>query len=107
MTATHADWQSASGSEVRAMAPDGTGYTLRLVDVSPARVDNGWVAYTLRFESGADLPAEQQTYELVVGSIAEPVFLVPTGRTADGLALEAVFAQAAPTSPAPTPQKES
>jgi hypothetical protein len=107
MTATHADWQSMSGSEVRALAPDGIGYALRLVSVSPARVDNGWLAYTLRFESGADLPAEQQTYELVVGPIVEPVFLVPTGRTADGLALEAVFAQAATTAPAPIPQKES
>lgn len=107
MTATHGDWQAASGSEVRAMAPDGTGYDLRLVAVSPARFDKGWVAYTLRFESGPDLPAEQQTYELVVGPIAEPVFLVPTGRIADGLALEAVFAQAASAPQTPTPQKES
>ncbi|GAA0434510.1 DUF6916 family protein [Leifsonia naganoensis] len=107
MTATHADWAAVAGSEVRATAPDGTAYSLQLVDVSSARVENGWVAYTLRFESAADLPVEQQTYELVVGSIADPVFLVPTGRVADGLALEAVFAQAEPAPRISTSQKEN
>ncbi|GIT78837.1 hypothetical protein LLS1_05060 [Leifsonia sp. LS1] len=96
MSATHADWAAAAGGPVRATAPDGAGFDLRLVEVSPARETDGWVAYTVRFESGPDLPPEQQTYEIVAGAVAEPVFLVPTGRTADGLALEAVFAQAAP-----------
>jgi hypothetical protein len=96
MTATRADWAAAIGEPVRATAPDGTGYDLRLVEVSPAREADGWVSYTVRFESGPDLPPEQQTYEIVAGAVAEHVFLVPTGRIADGLALDAVFAQAAP-----------
>ncbi|WP_025158148.1 DUF6916 family protein [Leifsonia aquatica] len=96
MSATHADWTAAIGVPVRATSPDGTGYDLRIVEVSPARESEGWVAYTVRFEGGPDLPSEQQTYEIVARPIAEQVFLVPTGHTADGLALDAVFAQAAP-----------
>lgn len=105
MSATHADWAAAAGRTVRATAADGTEVDLQLVEVSAARDGSGWTAYTLRFEGGPDLSPEQQTYELATDGISEPVFLVPTGRTGEGLSLEAVFAQPAPT--APTAQKEN
>ncbi|MFF2051231.1 DUF6916 family protein [Leifsonia sp. NPDC058194] len=102
MTATHADWAALAGSTVRATAADGRTHELYLAAVSDAHRTEQWVTYTLHFEGGPEVPVDQQTYELAASgpeghAVAEPVFLVPSGRSGDGqtLTLEATFAQAA------------
>lgn len=90
MTA-YAAWAAASGAEFDAVTAEGDRHRFVLAAVSEAQRSNGWLGYTLRFTAAAQAPAEQQTYELSGAGIAEPVFLVPVARTADGLSLEAVF----------------
>lgn len=84
-------WVAAAGRTFEAAAEDGSRDSLRLAAVSPAQRANGWLGYTLQFTAAPDATLQQQTYELSGAGIAEAVFLVPTGRTADALTLEAVF----------------
>ena len=84
-------WAGAAGAEFDAVTTDGDRHRFVLAEVTEARRSNGWLAFSLRFDAAGDAPVGQQTYELTGAGIAEPVFLVPIGRTADGLSLEAVF----------------
>ncbi|WP_348789226.1 hypothetical protein [Leifsonia sp. NPDC080035] len=84
-------WAAVAGTDFDAATADGERHRIRLAEVSEAQRTSGWLSFTLRFDAPAQAPAEQQTYELTGAGIAEPVFLVPVGRTADGLSLEAVF----------------
>lgn len=84
-------WVAAAGQTFEAAAEDGSRHRLQLATVSPAQRANGWLGYTLQFTAAPDSTLRQQTYELSGAGIAEAVFLVPTGRTADALTLEAVF----------------
>lgn len=94
MSAGHAEWTALAGATIAATDDTGAERPLVLTTVTPARHAGGWVAYTLTFRGDADFPAVQQTYRLSGDDIDEPVFLVPSGRDADGILLEAVFAQA-------------
>lgn len=84
-------WVAAAGQSFEAVGQDGERHSVRLDSVSPAQRANGWLGYTLQFTAAPDSTLQQQTYELSGAGIAEAVFLVPTGRTADALTLEAVF----------------
>lgn len=90
MTAYDA-WAAAVGESFEAEAEDGEPHRLHLASVSPARRANGWLGYSLHFTAAPDSSAQQQTYRLSGAGIEEAVFLVPTGRTADALTLEATF----------------
>ena len=90
MTA-YGGWVAGAGQSFDAASHDGERHSLRLESVSAARRANDWLGYTLQFTAAADSTLQQQTYELSGAGIAEAVFLVPTGRTADALTLEAVF----------------
>lgn len=95
MTA-YAAWAAAAGQTFEATAGDGERFPLRLASVSPARRSNGWLGYTLEFTAAPDSAAQQQIHALRGAGIDEAVFLVPTGRTGDGLTLEAAFMVADP-----------
>lgn len=92
MTAYEA-WAAAAGQTFEAADGGGGGesHSVRLTSVGPARRANGWLGYSLHFTAATDSPLGQDTYELAGAGIAEAVFLVPSGRTADSLTLEAVF----------------
>lgn len=94
MTAGHPEWAALEGAELRAVDEAGVERTLALHSVSPAGDAGGWSSYTLAFRGGVDFPAAQQTYRLTGPGVDELVFLVPVARDAEGIALEAVFAQA-------------
>jgi hypothetical protein len=84
-------WSSAAGQTFEAATEAGERFPLRLAAVGPDRRANGWLGYTLQFTADPGSGLQQQTYELTGAGIAEAVFLVPTGRTAEALTLEAVF----------------
>ncbi|GAB3575768.1 hypothetical protein GCM10027406_07810 [Leifsonia lichenia] len=92
MTQTaYARWSALDGAELVAADALGTRYRIHLAEVGPLSVSGEWASFVLRFRAGLDLPAEQNTYEIIGDGIAEPVFLVPVRRDADGLDLEAAF----------------
>lgn len=88
---TYDEWAAVAGQSFDAIVETGERHSLRLASVGPARRTNGWLGYTLEFTAAADGPLQQQTYELSGAGIADAVFLVPIGRTADVVTLEAVF----------------
>lgn len=84
-------WTAAVGQTFEAATEAGVRHPLRLASVGPDRRANGWLGYTLQFTAAPESAVQQQTYQLTGAGITEAVFLVPTGRTADALTLEAVF----------------
>lgn len=94
MTRTaHERWSAVSGADLEAVDAAGTRYRIHLASVTDQRTDGAWTTFSLVFRAGTDFPAEQNSYDIVGAGIAEPVFVVPFARDADGLSLEAVFTQ--------------
>lgn len=89
--AAYERWAALEGAELAAVDALGTRYRIHLVSVGDLTVSGDWVSFTLGFRAGHEMPVEQNTYELIGEGLAEPVFLVPTGRDDDGLDLEAAF----------------
>lgn len=86
------------GSTFRLDAPDGNQYDLQLASVTKVvdkHVDPRFRrdSFTLLFHGPAQPYLPQATYPLTHASLGGPheIFIVPTGRNADGLLYEAVF----------------
>jgi hypothetical protein len=93
MTATYERWTSAIGTEFRATDEAGQAHTLRLDSCSPLVLSGEWASFALTFAAESE-NAAQGTYLLnAADRDPEAVFLVPIGRRAAGVDLEAVFNQ--------------
>ncbi|QJA00167.1 hypothetical protein [Leifsonia sp. PS1209] len=86
-------WSAANGADLEAVDGAGTRYRIHLASISDQQTDGAWTTFSVEFRAGTDFPAEQNSYDIVGAGIAEPVFVVPLARDAEGLRLEAVFTQ--------------
>jgi hypothetical protein len=93
MTATYERWTSAVGTEFGATDETGQAHTLRLDSCGPLLLSGEWASFALTFAAESENVA-QGTYILTAADRdPEAVFLVPIGRHAAGVDLEAVFNQ--------------
>jgi hypothetical protein len=89
-----AEFAGRLGTVFRAQHEDGSCQQLRLVECTPAVTAGDQRSFSLRFIATPDLPPRQATYLLsCAGFGPEPVFLVPVGRSADGVDYQAIFNQ--------------